>query len=186
MFTHKVDDEIVLKLMEYQDSEEVFNLVDKSRTHLKEWMTWVDAVRSVEDIHAVTRKNLLAFADRKAVHFIILYNDQVAGAVNINAIDWSIKSAEIGYWLGSGFTGKGIMTRAVRSLLDYAFIKLDLHKVEIWAAEENTKSRSLPETLGFIHEGIRRDDERINGKFITMMIYGILKAEWRLKKETST
>jgi ribosomal-protein-serine acetyltransferase len=112
------------------------------------------------------------------MHFVVLYNGEVAGDISLKEINWSIKSAEIGYWLGSAYTGKGIMTRAVRSMLDYAFNDLGLHKVEIWAAEENVKSRRVPERLGFVQEGTRRDDELIGGKYITMVIYGLLEDEW--------
>ncbi|OJF94188.1 GNAT family N-acetyltransferase [Alkalibacterium sp. 20] len=175
MFTHKVDEEISLKLKEIQDSTEIFALIDQSRTHLKQWMTWVDQVQSVEDIDEVTRKHLLEFTEQKAVHFVILYHGEVAGSVNINDIDWSIRSAEIGYWLGAEYTGKGIVVRTVKSLLDYAFNKLALHKIEIWAAEGNSKSRSIPERLGFVREGMRRDNELIDGKYVNMIIYGILE-----------
>ncbi|WP_423189050.1 GNAT family N-acetyltransferase [Alkalibacterium sp. f15] len=178
MLTHKVDEEISLKLKENQDSPEIFALIDQSRKHLKQWMTWVDQVQSVEDIDEVTYKHLLEFTEQKAVHFVIQYNGEVAGSVNINDIDWSIKSAEIGYWLGSEYTGKGIMFRTVKSLLDYAFEKLGLHKIEIWAAEGNSKSRSIPERLGFVQEGMRRDNELIDGKYVNMIIYGILEDEW--------
>ncbi len=182
MFTYKVDEEIVLKFKDHQDSRELFELIDRSRVHLKEWMTWVDEVQSVTDIETATKKHILAFADQRAIHMLIVYKGAVAGSININRIDWSIGSAEIGYWLGSGFTGEGIITRAVSSLLDYAFSNLNLHKIEIWAAEGNTKSRSIPERLGFIQEGMRRDDEWINGRYVTMMIYGMLKEEWQSVK----
>ncbi|MFO8068692.1 MAG: GNAT family protein [Alkalibacterium sp.] len=178
MFTYKVDEEISLKLKEIQDSTEIFALIDQSRMHLKQWMTWVDQVQSVEDIGEVTYKHLLEFTEQKAVHFVIMYEDEIAGSVSIKDIDWSLRSAEIGYWLGSEYTGKGIMVRTVSSLLDYAFNKLNLHKIEIWAAEGNEKSRSIPERLGFVQEGMRRDNELIDGKYVNMIIYGLLKDEW--------
>jgi len=178
MFTQTIDEEIALKLKEYQDTEKVFELIDASRDELKQWMTWVDQVQSVEDVEKVTRRQLLQFVKKEAMHFVILYKGEVAGDISLKEIDWSIRSAEIGYWLGSGYTGKGIVTRAVEALLAYAFDELKLHKVEIWAAEGNVKSRRIPERLGFVQEGTRRDDELIDGDYVTMVIYGILENEW--------
>ncbi|GEK89447.1 ribosomal-protein-serine acetyltransferase [Alkalibacterium putridalgicola] len=178
MFTQQIDEVIALKLKEYQDSKKVFELIDASRDQLQQWMTWVDEVQSPDDVDKVTRRQLLQFVKKEAMHFVVLYNGEVAGDISLKEINWSIKSAEIGYWLGSAYTGKGIMTRAVRSILDYAFDELGLHKVEIWAAEENVKSRRIPERLGFVQEGTRRDDELIGGKYITMVIYGLLEDEW--------
>lgn len=182
MFTYIVDDEITLKLKEYQDSEALFELIDQSRSHIRQWMTWVNVVESAEDVNKVTRKHLQEFTDRKAIHFIILYKGNVAGSVNIHHLDWKMKSAEIGYWLGDKFTGKGIMLRAVESLLPYLFEELGMHKVEIWSAEGNIKSRSIPERLGFLKEGMRRDDEMIDGNYMNMLIYGLLEDEWRNRK----
>ncbi|SFC57252.1 ribosomal-protein-serine acetyltransferase [Alkalibacterium subtropicum] len=182
MFTQKIDEEIALKLKEYQDTQKMFALIDASRKQLSQWMTWVDEVRSPEDVEKVTRRQLLQFVKKEAMHFVILYRDEVAGEISLKEIDWTIQSGEIGYWLGSAYTGKGIMARAVKSMLAYAFEELALHKVEIWAAEENAKSRRIPERLGFVQEGTRRDDELIGGKYITMIIYGMLENEWHQAK----
>lgn len=141
-------------------------------------MVWVNSVQTVENVEKATRQHLLEFVGKKAMHCLVLYQNKIAGNISLQEIDWSTRTAEIGYWLGSDFTGQGIMTKAVSALLDYAFIECDLHKVEIWAAEDNLKSRKIPERLGFIKEGIRRDDEYINGKYLTMVIYGLLKNEW--------
>ncbi|MER2063452.1 MAG: GNAT family protein [Alkalibacterium sp.] len=182
MFTQQIDDEIALKLKEYQDTADVFDLIDRSREQLRKWMTWVDEVQSADDVEKVTRRQLLQFVKKEAMHFLILYKGEVAGTISLKEIDWSIRSAEIGYWLGSEYTGKGIMTRAVEAMLTYAFEELKLHKVEIWAAEENKKSRRIPDRLGFEKEGVRRDDELIDGTYVTMVIYGILEDEWRAGK----
>ncbi|GEK90567.1 GNAT family N-acetyltransferase [Alkalibacterium kapii] len=182
MFTKIVDDEISLKLKEYQDNVEFFQLIDASRKHLRPFMVWVNSVQSVENVEEVTQQHLLEFVNKKAMHCLILYKGKIAGSISLQDFDWTTRSAEIGYWLGSDFTGRGIMTRSVSTLLDYAFSELDLHKVEIWAAEENTKSRQIPERLGFTQEGKRRDNEYINGKYLTMVIYGLLKDEWQQMK----
>lgn len=63
-------------------------------------------------------------------------------------INWSNKTAYIGYWLGEEFQGNGIMTKVAKTLTDYAFNELNLNKVEIRAAVENEKSRAIPERLG--------------------------------------
>lgn len=178
MFTCKVDEEVSLKIKDFQDSAELFKLIDSSREYLREWMTWVDATKNEEDVSERTKKDLYEFAEQKGMHFLILYKGSIVGTISLKYFDWSIKSAEIGYWLAEEFQGKGIMTKAVKAVLGYGFQQLQLNKIEIWAAEKNTKSRSIPERLGFIQEGVRRDDEIINGKYVTMVIYGMLMSEW--------
>jgi ribosomal-protein-serine acetyltransferase len=99
----------------------------------------------------------------------------VAGFNNIN---WSNKTAYIGYWLGEEFQGKGIITKVAKDLTNYAFNHLNLYKVEIRAAVENKKSRCIPERLGFINEGIIRQSEWLYDHYVDTVVYGILNQEW--------
>ena len=178
MLDYKINEDISLKLKDYQDSHELFKLIKSSREHLKEWMVWVDSVQTEEDVVKSIHKNLIEFADQKGVHFLILYKGAIAGTIGLKYIDWSIKSAEIGYWLGKDYLGKGIMIEACRVVMDYGFQQLKLNKIEIWAAEDNQKSRQIPVKLGFTYEGMRRADEILNGKYVDMCIYGMLAKEW--------
>ncbi|MBZ9635229.1 methyltransferase domain-containing protein [Clostridium sp. FP1] len=57
--------------------------------------------------------------------------------------------------------------------------KMGLNKIEILIAEENFKSRALPEKYGFKEEGIIRDAEWLNDKYVNHILYGILKSEWK-------
>lgn len=52
MFCHTVSDEIQLKLLELHDAEEIFSLIDASRSYLREWLPWVDATRTPDDSKA--------------------------------------------------------------------------------------------------------------------------------------
>jgi ribosomal-protein-serine acetyltransferase len=71
------------------------------------------------------------------------------------------------------------MTRACRALLDSPFSELDLNRVEIQCAEQNRKSRAIPERLGFVQEGVIRQAEWIQGHFNDHVVYSMLRDEWR-------
>lgn len=178
MFYYKIDDELSLKLKDYQDTKELYTLIDASRDHLKEWMTWIHKVNSEEDIREATKRNLQQFADQTGMHYLIMFKGEIAGTVGLKGFNWDVKSAEIGYWLGPDFQGKGIMTRAVNALMEYGFDYVGLDKLEVWAAEGNTRSRSIPERLGFVQEGKRRQNEILDATYHNMIIYGMLKSEW--------
>lgn len=55
---------------------------------------------------------------------------------------------------------------------------LELRLLDIHHAEDNIKSRAIPERLDFTQEGIIRDGELLNGNFVNCVVYGILKREW--------
>src|SRR4051812_23910667 len=49
MFIHKIDEDLSLKLIELRDGERVFELINKSRNYLREWLPWLDATTKLED-----------------------------------------------------------------------------------------------------------------------------------------
>ncbi|SFM34195.1 ribosomal-protein-serine acetyltransferase [Gracilibacillus orientalis] len=178
MFVHKIDEHLSLKLIDLRDAERVFELTENSRDYLKEWLPWVDNTVKVEDTKAFIQSCLKGFADNNSLNAVILYKDETVGVAGYNSIDWSNKIAYIGYWLGADYQGKGIMTRVAKALTDYAFTELQLNKVEIRAAVDNQKSRSIPERLGFVEEGHIRSGEWIYVRYVDHVIYGILVDEW--------
>jgi ribosomal-protein-serine acetyltransferase len=62
----------------------------------------------------------------------------------------------------------------VRVLVDHAFGELELHRVEIQAAEGNRRSRAIPERLGFRQEGILREAECVGGRYLDVVVYGLV------------
>lgn len=83
-------------------------------------------------------------------------------------------------WLSNDFVGKGLATSACKQFINHAFNDLDLKKVEIIVATKNSKSKAIPERIGFKEEGIIRNDEFLNGEYHDRVIYGLLKEEWEL------
>lgn len=178
MYIYKINDDVSLKLIELKDAEKVFELTNKSRGYLREWLPWLDTTTKLEDTNEFIKICLKGFAENKSLHAVILYKGEMAGVAGFNSINWSNKTAYIGYWLGEEFQGNGIMTEVAKTLTDYAFHELKLNKVEIRAAVGNQKSRSIPERLNFVKEGCIRQAEWLYDHYVDHVVYGILKEEW--------
>ena len=88
------------------------------------------------------------------------------------------RNAEIGYWLGAEHQGRGLVTRACAALVSYAFDTMALHRVEIYCAPDNTRSRRVPERLGFAVEGTLRDAEWLYDHYVDNVLYAMLSTEW--------
>lgn len=178
MFQLRVDDEISLMLVSSYRADDVYALIDSNREHIGEFLPWLTPEynrESYDQFIAMARQD---FAKQTAYGTIIYYKDQPAGAVGLHVRQSSSHEAEIGYWLGKTFTGKGIMTRAVASLLDFAFGTLSLQRVYIRCAINNTASCAIPKRLGFQHEGTLRKQVHINGTYQNVNMFSILRGEW--------
>jgi ribosomal-protein-serine acetyltransferase len=179
MFTLKVDQEIELQLFQVHHANELYALIDRNRNHLRQWLPWVDSMDSPVQYHSIIPMWLKQFADNNGFNLGIRYNNQLVGAIGLHQIDWHNRQSTIGYYIGHGFQGKGIITRAVRAILNYVFWVLRLHRVEIRCGVNNLKSRAIPERLGFVQEGIIRDGENLYGQYHDLVVYGLLEREWR-------
>ncbi|SDJ43770.1 GNAT family N-acetyltransferase [Salimicrobium halophilum] len=178
MFIHKIDEEVSLRLIETRDAERVFELVDRHRLHLRTWLPWVDHTTKVEDTKEAIQGFRKGYAEDKSMTVVILYRDSVVGMTSFNKLDWTNKVAYIGYWLAEDYQGKGIMTKSAKAMTDFAFSSLKMNKVDITAAVENRASRAVPERLGFTEEGVIREEEWVNDRFVDHAVYGMLQREW--------
>lgn len=180
MFIREIDENIVIKLLEMQDAEELFQLTDSSREHLREWLGWVDTTVTVDDSLAFIEHTLRVYEAKKGLTTGIFYQGVLVGIAGFNNFDWANKVGYIGYWLSERFQGHGIMTYVAQALTDYAFQDLRLNRVEIRAAYENRKSRAIPERLGFIKEGQIRQAEWLYDHYVDHIVYGMLANEWMM------
>jgi ribosomal-protein-serine acetyltransferase len=169
----EVADGCYLRLLEQQDAEELYRLVDRNRDYLAEWMPWA-AGQTLEGTAAFIEAALRRRADRNGFEMALMLDERMVGAAGFAGIDWVARATSVGYWLAEEHQGRGLMTRAVSALVDHAFGELELHRVEIQAAEGNRGSRAIPERLGFQQEGILREAECVGGRYMDLVVYGLL------------
>jgi len=146
---------------------------------LREWLPWVDGSSNSEVTKAFIESTMMQFSSNNGFQAGIWYKDELAGIIGYHGLDWSNKSTSIGYWLGKKYNGKGIMTKACRVLVEYAFLDLKLNRVEIRCAENNHKSRAIPERLGFVNEGLIREAEWLYDHYVSHVVYSMLVKDWK-------
>lgn len=177
MFLFKVDEDILLKVLEKSDATAFYAVVDRNRNYLREWLPWVDGMNCPEDYEPVISMWRKQLSDEDGFQAGIFYKGEVVGMIGLHGIDRGNRKTSIGYWLDSDYQGKGIMTRSCQAVIDYVFHTLNLNRVEIRCGTGNSKSRAIPERLGFTHEGTIRAGEFLYDHYINSEVYGLLKTD---------
>lgn len=177
-FTIPLDADVELRIFEEWDAKELFQLIERNREYLRQWLPWVDYETSIDDSWSFVKRSLQRYMDNEGFALGVRYQDRLAGVISYHTIDWPNRQVEIGYWLGAEFQGRGLMTRACSALIDYAFHKLMLNRVAILCATGNARSRAIPERLGFKQEGLRREGEWLYDHFVDLIVYSMLAREW--------
>ena len=89
--------------------------------------------------------------------------------------DVGYRSAEIGYWLGEEFWGRGITTEALTAVTDYAFRRFDLCRLYAYVFEGNDASARVLEKAGYVFEGRMRKSVTKEGKTIDQLMYAMVR-----------
>lgn len=175
----RVEPDITLRSLTPDDAPAVHTLIAANREHLDGWLRWSAALRTESDVRAF----LDQFTDKEArgdgFHLGLWVGPELAGGTVCWYIHRQNRNAEVGYWLGTAFLGRGLVTRAVRAVIGHLFDAESLHRIEMQCGLENTRSRAVAERLGFRLEGVRRESHWISTRFVDHAVYGLLAPEWR-------
>lgn len=176
-----VDDNILLRTYEVEDTDELFHAINESRSHLHPWLPWVGATTKPEHSLQFIQQSHQQLKNQEALALGIFYDGKIIGGVGMHNWDQSTKRAHIGYWITKEYEGKGIINKCLTKLIAYLFDKLALNKVEIHFIPQNKRSAKVATRLGFKTEGIIRQSTMRNGMPEDMVVTGLLKSE-RLPK----
>ena len=114
-----VDEHISLRIPSIEDAKILFQLVEKNREYLREWLPWVDSITSLQDeinFISTSRKNHI---QGDSGLWLIVKNNYPIGTLSLNWIDWNNNSCGIGYWISQEKSGNGIIANSCRCLINH-------------------------------------------------------------------
>jgi RimJ/RimL family protein N-acetyltransferase len=154
--------------------DETYPVVQASLDALKRWMPWAQPGAKREEMAAYFARAHAQWFTRELLDFQWHHREsgELAGKGGFHSIVWDIPKFEIGYWLNSGYTGKGYATEAVNALVAFARDVLGARRLEIASDAANAKSRAVAERAGFTLEGILRQARRnVQGELADQCMY---------------
>jgi ribosomal-protein-serine acetyltransferase len=181
LFHLEVAPGVELRQFEMRDAETLFAVADRNRAYLREWLPWVDRTHSSAEIRDYIASRLEQFEANQGPNAAICFAGEIVGAIGCHPIDWANRHCSIGYWLDAAQQGKGLMTRCSAALIDYLFEDVGLHRVTIQCGTGNRRSCAIPERLGFTREGLLREAEWVNDRWVDLVVWGMLARDWRCR-----
>ena len=109
-------------------------------------------------------------------NFALAIGDQAVGGIGFELkSDVDRRTADIGYWLGEAYWGKGVMTAAVKAMTEYAFATFDLCRLQAGIFAWNGASMRVLEKVGYSCEAQLRRAATKDGKTIDVYLYAMLR-----------
>lgn len=162
------------------DGAAVNEAIRESAEDLRKWLPFAMNIPSVHESEAFVRKARMSFLERTdmVLHLFDRKTGAFVGSSGLHRIDWKTRRFEIGYWLRSSCTGKGLISEAVDGISEYAITTLGANRLEIRVDSRNVQSKNVAERTGFTLEGTLRNWRRDEyGHLIDLMIYAKVRGE---------
>ncbi|HEY7630332.1 MAG TPA: GNAT family N-acetyltransferase [Thermoleophilaceae bacterium] len=104
-------------------------------------------------------------------------SDELLGAVGFRLPEPVV--GEVGYWVGAHARGRGVATRAVRLICEWAFEQLHLVRIQLHTLPGNVGSERVAERVGFTREGLLRSFAEMKGERVDITMFSLMPGELR-------
>ncbi|MEU0882160.1 GNAT family protein [Lentzea sp. NPDC005914] len=178
MFVRSLGDGAELRPLEPWQAEEFFAHIERGRDFIGQHIAFADAAKDLDG----ARNLLQRYADKAAGDAAricgIWLDDKLVGGVMLREMDVKQARTEVGCWLEPAATGKGLITRAARVLIDWAIRERGMHRVEWLVSSENAPSIAVARRLGMTKDGVLRSYFLHRGVRQDLEVWSVLAPEW--------
>jgi RimJ/RimL family protein N-acetyltransferase len=149
----------------------------------RRWVNDSDIIPLVDRVRPVTAGEQRVWyesisRDPRVVIFAVdaIAEHRFVGCVWLYAIDARHRHAELRVLIGDkDYWGSGVGTEAIAMLVHFAFAKLNLNKLYAYVLAANARALKTFERIGFVREGLLKKDRYVNGKFVDVVRFGLLR-----------
>jgi RimJ/RimL family protein N-acetyltransferase len=169
--------DIVLRRHSLEDVDSIVKNINDS--FVSRYTIHVPYPYTSKDAYDFLEKNQAWYEEGTSLNLAITkeIDDKVIGGIGLMNIEKKFNHAEIGYWLGKEYWGKGITPRCVQAMVRFGFQRLGLQRISAVVFSPNLRSRRVLEKNGFVHEGTMRDRYVLDGKPVDGEMYAIISRD---------
>ncbi|MCW3480978.1 GNAT family N-acetyltransferase [Neisseriaceae bacterium JH1-16] len=173
------DEELEVRVLTQADIQSLYLAIRASHREIGAWEGWCTPDYGLEHSFAY----LLTSATHRRVGLDYDYglvertSGRVIGCVSINQINRVHQFANLGYWVHSDYTGRGLAGRAALALARFGFAELGLFRLEIVVGLGNVRSRRVAEKLGAQLDGVARWRLNYRGEPCDAWLFSLLPGD---------
>jgi ribosomal-protein-serine acetyltransferase len=169
-----------------RDLDSVLAAIEASMDELELWLPWANRSYGRTEASRFLRESSSAWSSGRAFDFAIRAREDAdfhVGNISVWPTSRRERAGEIGYWIRSSLTGKGIATEAAARVGQVGFEELELHRVTLRIAVGNRASERVAEKLGFTKEGLLRKEVLVRGRWMDHTLWAMLEDEYCAVKD---
>lgn len=177
MLMKTLGDDAELRPLEPWQAAEFSAYTARHRDHLAPWLPWAAWIVDEESARAFLQR----YADttaRDGGRIYGLWSDgELVGGALFRIFEPDAGVCEIGVWLSAAATGRGLVTRAVAAMVDWAVDVRGIRRIEWHCVPDNLPSKAVAERLGFRLDGILREAFAYDGRVQDVEVWSLLATD---------
>ena len=174
---NKALDGAELRALEPWQAAEFAAYTDAHRAELADTIPWAEAVVDEQTARGFLQRYADGAANDERRIYGLYVDDELVGGTLFRVFDTVSSTCEIGVWLSSAARGRGLVTEAVRAMVDWAMDVRGIHRVEWRCSPENTASSAVARRLGMQREGLLRESFPHRGRAEDVEVWALLASE---------
>ena len=170
---------IGIRQFRLDDAEAMWQGARESINELTRWMVWCKSDYSLEKSAAFISRCAREWEEKRSYSFVIFNQEDASflGSVGLNGIDCAHKVANVGFWVRTKQTGRGVATAAIGLAIRFAFNQTELNRLEFVVPVGNHRSQRAVEKNGATREGLLRKRVILEGEPTDALMYAIVKED---------
>lgn len=170
-----------IRALHRSDAGPLHEAIEETLSELVPWLPWARPGHTRTETRRYVRAARAAWARRTSFEFAVeeRTSGTILGVTSLHRLDWLRRSAGVGYWIRRRRFGEGFATEAADAVVSHAFGSLSIHRVEALIGLFNKASQRVVEKLGFTREGVAREVEFVDGRFLDHLQYSLLEGDRR-------
>ena len=165
-----------------RDIDALYRAVCASKTELAEYLPWATTAYTRATAASFVRDSIHSWRETRAYDFAIRRPAEPGrhiGNISVWHVSRPFRSGEIGYWIRTDETGLGIATEVAQAALKIGFEELNMHRMVLRIALGNVSSERIARKLGFVREGVLREEIKVGARWLDHSLWGLLDHEYR-------
>jgi ribosomal-protein-serine acetyltransferase len=165
-----------IRAYEAEDAPALWEAARESVGEVYRWLPWCHPEYSMAEAEAWARSRAPRAAEGREYAFAIVGKDgRFLGGCGVNQINDKHSFGNLGYWVRTSATRRGVATEAVRQVAAFAFRNTGLVRLEIVCAVGNHASQRVAERAGAVREGVLRHRLLLHGQPVDAVMYSVVR-----------
>lgn len=168
---------LLIRTYRPEDIDSVFEAASESSPQLSPWLGWCHPDLKREEIAGYVLSREAAWQNKEEFGFGLFErtSGKFLGGIGLNQFNHPHRIGNLGYWVRTSCTGRGIASTAARRVAQYGFAELGLERIEIVVAVANTASQRVAEKVGAMRECVQRKRLFINDQSQDAVVFSLIK-----------